>query len=116
MKFPGCATAAGDLTAACDALNVRGVVAIYQQRYDDAEAHLREALRGFRADDNLACVAGVLSNLSRVHAATGRADSAVDLATRGVDSGGAWAAPGASPMAGSPWESLRTGQDDTPRR
>lgn len=85
MKFPGCAAAAGDLTAACHALNVRGVVAIYQQRYEDAEAHLREALRGFRADDNLACVAGVLSNLSRVHAATGRADSAVDLATRGVD-------------------------------
>ncbi|WP_275558127.1 BTAD domain-containing putative transcriptional regulator [Streptomyces sp. 5-6(2022)] len=79
------ATAAGDLPTACHAVNVRGVVAIYQQRYDDAETHLREALRGFRADDNLACVAGVLSNLSRVHAATGRADSAVDLAARGVD-------------------------------
>ncbi|GAA1247390.1 AfsR/SARP family transcriptional regulator [Streptomyces javensis] len=79
------ATAAGDPTTACHAVNVRGVVAIYQQRYDDAEAHLREALRGFRADDNLACVASVLSNLSRVHAATDRADSAVDLATRGVD-------------------------------
>ncbi|WP_307841219.1 AfsR/SARP family transcriptional regulator [Streptomyces endocoffeicus] len=77
--------AAGDLTAACYASNMRGVIAIYRRRYEEAEAHFREALHGFRTGNNLSGIATALCNLSRVHAATGRTDSAIELAMQGID-------------------------------
>ncbi|MGK5531677.1 BTAD domain-containing putative transcriptional regulator [Streptomyces sp. URMC 129] len=61
-------------------LNDRGILAIYQERYQDAEAHLTRALESFREDGNRSCEASALSNLSRVHLATGRIESAVSLA------------------------------------
>lgn len=76
--------AAGDLTAACYASNIRGVIAIYQRRYEEAEAHFRVALDGFRAGNNFSGVATALCNLSRVHAAMGRMDSAIELAMQGI--------------------------------
>ncbi|WP_246618376.1 AfsR/SARP family transcriptional regulator [Streptomyces javensis] len=77
--------ATGALTAACYASNIRGVIAIYQRRYEEAEEHFREALHGFRTSDNFSGIATALCNLSRVHAATGRTDSAIELAMQGID-------------------------------
>ncbi|MGW2331496.1 BTAD domain-containing putative transcriptional regulator [Streptomyces sp. NPDC001700] len=79
------AAKAGDLLVTCHAANARGIIAIYQQQHEDAGVYFREALHGFRADNNLSGVASALSNLSRVHAATDRADRAIELATQSVD-------------------------------
>ncbi|MEU1804758.1 BTAD domain-containing putative transcriptional regulator [Streptomyces sp. NPDC019937] len=79
------ATTIGDLTAACHASNMRGVIAIYQRRFEDAEGYFRDALHGFQTDGNLSGVASALCNLSRVRAATGHAESAIELATRGFN-------------------------------
>lgn len=84
--------AAGDLTAACYASNIRGVIAIYQRRYEEAEAHFRVALDGFRAGNDFSGVATALCNLSRVHAAMGCMDSAIELAMQGI---GLWKRLGA---------------------
>ncbi|MFI0739998.1 BTAD domain-containing putative transcriptional regulator [Streptomyces sp. NPDC021100] len=64
------------------AANVRGIIAIYQQRYEDAEEYCNQALACFRADGNLNGEASALSNLSRVHTETRRPRSAVPLAER----------------------------------
>lgn len=72
--------AAEDPLTCCHALNDRGIVAIYQDRYSDAEEYLTSALDAFRADGNRASEASALSNLSRLHLDTGRLDSAVVLA------------------------------------
>ncbi|MFF5716382.1 BTAD domain-containing putative transcriptional regulator [Streptomyces buecherae] len=73
------ATSANDPIPRCEAHTDRGIVAVYQHRYDDAERHFRAALAAFRADDNLPGVANSLSNMSRVYAATGRAEEALAL-------------------------------------
>lgn len=62
--------------------NDRAIIALYQERYDDAEAYLDRALSAFRADGNRSSEASALSNLSRVHLETGRTESAVLLAER----------------------------------
>ncbi|WP_130797023.1 AfsR/SARP family transcriptional regulator [Streptomyces otsuchiensis] len=60
--------------------NDRAIIAIYQERPEDAERHLERALAAFRADGNASGEASSLSNLSRVHLGTGRVISAVHLA------------------------------------
>jgi tetratricopeptide (TPR) repeat protein len=74
-----------DPVASGQAPNQRGIIALYEGRHDDAESHLNMALEAFRADDNQPGAASALCNLSRVHLATGRTESAVGLARQGVD-------------------------------
>ncbi|MFE6779823.1 BTAD domain-containing putative transcriptional regulator [Streptomyces sp. NPDC057702] len=73
-----------DPVPACEALNDRGIIALYQKRHEDSEKYFRQALDAFRADDNLPGVAGALSNISRAHAAMGHIESAIELAAEGV--------------------------------
>ncbi|GAA4688550.1 AfsR/SARP family transcriptional regulator [Streptomyces youssoufiensis] len=74
----------GDPVPACESPNDRGIIALYQKRYEEAERYFRQALDAFRADDNLPGVAGALGNISRAHAAMGRVESAIELAAEGV--------------------------------
>ncbi|MER6327767.1 BTAD domain-containing putative transcriptional regulator [Streptomyces sp. NPDC001034] len=74
-----------DPLARCWAANIRGAMAFYQRRYDDAEEHLKQALTDFRDCGDRAGEASVLCNLSRIHVVTGRPQSAVKLAQQGVD-------------------------------
>ncbi|MFF8592522.1 BTAD domain-containing putative transcriptional regulator [Streptomyces sp. NPDC015220] len=76
--------AAADPVASGQAPNQRGIIALYEGRHVDAEAHFERALEAFRADSNQPGVAAALCNLSRVHLASGRTDSAVALALHGV--------------------------------
>lgn len=65
--------------------NARGVIALYQSRHADGEKYLNQAIESFRADTNRPGEASALCNLSRIHLATGRTDSAVHLAQQGMD-------------------------------
>jgi DNA-binding SARP family transcriptional activator len=64
--------------------NQRGIIALYEHRYDDARAHLRQAVHAFRSDLNRSGEAGALNNLSRVHLALDETTSAVELASQGL--------------------------------
>ncbi|MFF7438838.1 BTAD domain-containing putative transcriptional regulator [Streptomyces sp. NPDC008122] len=75
---------ANDPLLRCWAPNDRGIIAVYQGRHDDGERYLLDAVDGFRADANLVGEASALCNLSRVHAAMGRLDSAIELAEQGI--------------------------------
>ncbi|MFD5566912.1 AfsR/SARP family transcriptional regulator [Streptomyces cadmiisoli] len=75
---------AGDPVSSGQAPNQRGIIALYEARHEDAEAHLSEALAAFRADGNKPGEAAALCNLSRVHLATGRTATAVELAGQGI--------------------------------
>ncbi|MGY1579819.1 BTAD domain-containing putative transcriptional regulator [Streptomyces sp. MN13] len=79
------AESAGDPLPCCWAANILGAFAFYQNRYAEAEEFLERAIRDFRAYGDLSGAAAALCNLSRLHLATGRADSAVDLARQGTD-------------------------------
>ncbi|MGW2961711.1 BTAD domain-containing putative transcriptional regulator [Streptomyces sp. NPDC001220] len=76
--------AAGDPVVCAQAPNQQGIIALYNGRHDAAEQHLTQALAAFRADRNTPGEASALCNLSRVHLATGRTESAVSLARQGV--------------------------------
>ncbi|MFJ8107318.1 AfsR/SARP family transcriptional regulator [Streptomyces sp. NPDC096132] len=76
--------AAKDPVASGQAPNQRGIIALYENRHADAEQHLTQALEAFRADQNKPGEASALCNLSRVHLATGRTASAVELARQGI--------------------------------
>jgi tetratricopeptide (TPR) repeat protein len=76
--------AAGDPVSSAWAPNDRGITAIYQSRYQEAEGYLRQAIAAFRDYDNRPGEASALCNLSRVHLALGRTASAVELAREGV--------------------------------
>ncbi|MGW5655465.1 BTAD domain-containing putative transcriptional regulator [Streptomyces humi] len=76
--------AAGDPVVCAQAPNQQGIIALYAMRHDEAEQHLTRALAAFRADRNTPGEASALCNLSRVHLATGRTESAVSLARQGV--------------------------------
>ncbi|MGY5057060.1 BTAD domain-containing putative transcriptional regulator [Streptomyces sp. 900105755] len=76
--------AAGDPVVCAQAPNQQGIIALYTMRHDEAEQHLTKALAAFRADRNTPGEASALCNLSRVHLATGRTESAVSLARQGV--------------------------------
>ncbi|WP_432010327.1 BTAD domain-containing putative transcriptional regulator [Streptomyces cucumeris] len=65
--------------------NQRGIIALNLRRYEEAEAHLLQAIGGFREDRNRPGEASALCNLSRVHTAQGRTTTAVELAQQGVD-------------------------------
>ncbi|MFG3332102.1 BTAD domain-containing putative transcriptional regulator [Streptomyces tendae] len=75
---------ANDPLLSCWAPNDRGIIAVHQGRYDDGERYLSDAIDGFRADANLVGEASALCNLSRVHVAVGRLDSAIELAQQGI--------------------------------
>ncbi|MFD8335161.1 BTAD domain-containing putative transcriptional regulator [Streptomyces solisilvae] len=64
--------------------NLRGVTAILLRRFDEAEAHLREAVDAFQADHNRPGEASALCHLSQVHIELGRTTSAIDAARQGV--------------------------------
>lgn len=78
------ARAAGDVLPSCWAPNDRGIIAIYEGRYDDGERHLLEAITNFRADANYVGEASALCNLSRIHVEQGRLASAIELAQQGI--------------------------------
>ncbi|MGW7092376.1 AfsR/SARP family transcriptional regulator [Streptomyces sp. NPDC054874] len=73
-----------DVWTHCNAPNELGIIAGYRNQQEEAEALLRQACTAFRADRNHAGEASALCNLSRVHLAMGRTDSAVKLAGEGV--------------------------------
>ncbi|MCX5198545.1 tetratricopeptide repeat protein [Streptomyces sp. NBC_00249] len=75
---------AGDPLPSCWAPNDRGIIALYQNRYEDGERYLLEAIENFRADGNHIGEASALCNLSRIHVALGRLTSAIDLAQQGI--------------------------------
>ncbi|MFD3945954.1 BTAD domain-containing putative transcriptional regulator [Streptomyces sp. NPDC058579] len=76
--------ASGDPWTGGNAPNERGILALYENRHVDAETHLSQARDAFRLDANKPGEASALCNLSRVHLATGRVASAVELATQGI--------------------------------
>ncbi|MFJ8858495.1 AfsR/SARP family transcriptional regulator [Streptomyces sp. NPDC102451] len=69
----------------CWASNARGIIALYQNRHADGETFLGQAIEAFRSDENRPGEASALCNLSRIHLATGRTDSAITLATAGIE-------------------------------
>ncbi|CAM5632732.1 AfsR family transcriptional regulator OS=Streptomyces alboniger OX=132473 GN=CP975_15065 PE=3 SV=1 [Streptomyces alboniger] len=75
---------ANDPVVCAQAPNQQGIIALYDGRHEEAEGHLTQALTAFRDDRNHPGEASALCNLSRVHLATGRTDSAVSLARQGV--------------------------------
>lgn len=76
--------AAGDPVSSSQAPNQLGIIALYENRHTDAEAHFSQALGAFRADNNKSGEASALCNMSRVHLATDRKMSAVTLAQQGI--------------------------------
>ncbi|MGW3722281.1 tetratricopeptide repeat protein [Streptomyces sp. NPDC005133] len=78
------ATVSRDTPVLCRASNLRGVVALYRNRHDDAETHLTHALEAFRADGDRPGEAGVLCNLSRVRLTQGDTSTALSLAEQAV--------------------------------
>ncbi|MGX4691490.1 BTAD domain-containing putative transcriptional regulator [Streptomyces sp. JNUCC 63] len=79
------AAAADDPLPSCWAANILGSIAFYQNRHADAEDNFSQAIEKFRGCGDLAGSASPLCNLSRLHLATGRADTAVVLARQGTD-------------------------------
>ncbi|MGW2742076.1 BTAD domain-containing putative transcriptional regulator [Streptomyces sp. NPDC001450] len=77
-------TEADPLTS-CWAADIRGVIATHQNRYEDGEAHLTRAIKGFRACLDRPGEASALCNLSRLRLLNGRPDSAVSLARQATD-------------------------------
>jgi DNA-binding SARP family transcriptional activator len=79
------AEAAGDALPQCWASNMLGIIALYQGRHAAGETHLTRAIESFRASGDRPGEASALCNLSRIHLATGRTESAVTLAQQGTD-------------------------------
>ncbi|MGI5338527.1 BTAD domain-containing putative transcriptional regulator [Streptomyces sp. CA-181903] len=83
-----------DALPCCYASNIRGITAVYQHRLEDAERYIEQALEWFRKDGNRPGEASALSNLSRVHADTGRTGTAVGLAEQSLaiyrETNGTW--------------------------
>ncbi|WP_435220407.1 BTAD domain-containing putative transcriptional regulator [Streptomyces sp. Tue6028] len=78
------ADAVQDQPARCWAANTRGLIALEQQRFTDGEAHLLQAVEGYRAIGSLPGEASALCSLSRVHVAIGQPARAVTLAQQGI--------------------------------
>jgi DNA-binding SARP family transcriptional activator len=76
--------AADDPIARARAANNSGIIALYQNRHEDANAHLTRALDEYRADTDRPGEAGALGCLSRVNLKLGRTDRAVDLAQQSL--------------------------------
>ncbi|KKD03363.1 AfsR/SARP family transcriptional regulator [Streptomyces sp. WM6386] len=75
---------AEDPLTGCWASNIGGVIALYQNRHDEGMAYFTHAIESFRALGDRPGEASALCNLSRIHLATGRTDSAVELAQQGT--------------------------------
>ncbi|MFF7360607.1 BTAD domain-containing putative transcriptional regulator [Streptomyces sp. NPDC008125] len=69
----------------CWASNALGIMALYQSRHDDGETYFSQAIDAFQLVGDRPGEASALCNLSRIHLATGRTGSAVELAQRGTD-------------------------------
>lgn len=78
-------TAADDPLTVAAALNDQGIVALQQQRYEQAEAHFNRAITAFQSTGNKPAEASALCNLSRTYLATERLEAAIHLAQQGVD-------------------------------
>ncbi|MDR6974761.1 DNA-binding SARP family transcriptional activator [Streptomyces sp. 3330] len=79
------ATAAHDATPVSWAATDRGIIALGQGRYEEAEEFLTTARDGYRADGNRPGEANALCNLSRLYERMNRPADAVTLAQQGVD-------------------------------
>ncbi|MEU9433960.1 BTAD domain-containing putative transcriptional regulator [Streptomyces sp. NPDC048252] len=79
------ATAAHDATPVSWAATDRGIIALGQGRYEEAEKFLTTARDGYRADGNRPGEANALCNLSRLYERMNRPSDAVTLARQGVD-------------------------------
>ncbi|MES5821817.1 BTAD domain-containing putative transcriptional regulator [Streptomyces sp. RG80] len=75
---------ADDPLTGCWASNIGGVIALYQNRHDEGMAYFTHAIESFRALGDRPGEASALCNLSRIHLATGRTGSAVELAEQGT--------------------------------
>ena len=64
--------------------NERGVIATYLGDFERAEPFVLQAIEAFRSDQNSWSEASALCNLSRIHMALGRHDSAIKLARESV--------------------------------
>ncbi|NEA40466.1 tetratricopeptide repeat protein [Streptomyces sp. SID11385] len=64
--------------------NLLGIGSLYQGEHEAGERHLSAAVEHFRDLGDQAGQAAALCNLSRIHLATGRLDSALALAERGT--------------------------------
>ncbi|MFI8533967.1 BTAD domain-containing putative transcriptional regulator [Streptomyces aquilus] len=75
---------AEDPLTGCWAANIGGVIALYQNRNEEGMAYFTHAIESFRALGDRPGEASALCNLSRIHLATGRTESAVELAQQGT--------------------------------
>ncbi|WP_327709479.1 NB-ARC domain-containing protein [Streptomyces sp. NBC_00464] len=75
---------AHDPLPACWASNLLGIIALYENRHLEGEEHLTRAIAHFRDIEDRPGQAAALCNLSRVHLAMGRTDTAVSLAEQGT--------------------------------
>ncbi|MEU1663438.1 BTAD domain-containing putative transcriptional regulator [Streptomyces sparsogenes] len=77
--------AAEDKVSVGRSLTERGIIALGQRRFEDAEKHFLQAIDTYRALGDRPCEASARCNLSRVHVEMGRTASAVELARQGVE-------------------------------
>ncbi|MFE4665282.1 BTAD domain-containing putative transcriptional regulator [Streptomyces sp. NPDC056716] len=78
------AVQAQDPAAASWAANDRGLTAMHEGRFREAEVFFEEAIRGYRGWDNRAGEATTLFNLSRAHLALDDVARAVEIARSGL--------------------------------
>ncbi|MGW7386472.1 BTAD domain-containing putative transcriptional regulator [Streptomyces sp. NPDC054794] len=79
------AATAGDAAPISWASTDRGIIALSQGRYEEAEEFLTTARDGYRADGNRPGEASALCNLSRLYERMNRTSDAVTLAQQGVN-------------------------------
>ncbi|GGJ51696.1 AfsR/SARP family transcriptional regulator [Streptomyces brasiliensis] len=73
-----------DPLTGCWSSNISGVVALYQNRHKEGQKHFTRAIESFRDLGDRPGEASALCNLSRIHLASGRTESAVALARQGT--------------------------------
>ncbi|WP_327345157.1 AfsR/SARP family transcriptional regulator [Streptomyces europaeiscabiei] len=74
----------GDPWTCGNAQNEQGIIANCRNQRTVSEAHLLEAIKAFRSDDNRPGEASALCNLSRVLVSLGRTAVAIDLVRQGI--------------------------------
>ena len=74
----------GDPWTSGNARNEQGIIANCRNQRTMSEAHLVEAIKAFRSDDNRPGEASALCNLSRVLVSLGRTAAAIDLVRQGI--------------------------------
>ncbi|MEV8568313.1 BTAD domain-containing putative transcriptional regulator [Streptomyces sp. NPDC051322] len=74
-----------DALSRCWAANLRGIMAFYQNHFEEGIEQLSRAVAGFRACEDAAGEASALCNLSRLHLVTGDVATAVDLSRQGTE-------------------------------